>query len=157
VEKQPSEIAVSVKDEMFELKLYVDKDIYKEDEIINCYSTLEYIGKEEDITVYSSDPLVGFSLKDDKYFDGGYAVNDELITTTFKKGETVRYDYMKSGGWTADDPNADFYQEFFSERNLILPSGLYEISATINCSLDIDDILGSKYTNSVVANIKVTE
>lgn len=155
--EKPSNIAVSTKDDIFELKMYIDKDTYIQDEIIKCYATLEYIGEEDSIAVYSSDPLVGFSIKDDKYFDGEYAVNDVLITTTFKKGEIVRFDYVKSGGWTAEDPNADFYKSFFSEKELILPIGKYEISTTIACSLDGNDILGSQYKNSVSAYITVTK
>lgn len=153
----PSSIAVSTKDELFELKMYIDKDTYAHDEIVNCYATIEYIGEEDSISVYSSDPLVGFSLKDDKYFDGGYNVNDVLMTTTFEKGKLVRFDFAKSGGWTDDDPNADFYKKFFSEKELILPTGTYEISATIACSFNINDVLNSQYKNSVSAYITVTK
>lgn len=155
--EKSSNITVSIKDNIFELKMYIDKDMYIHDEIINCYATLEYIGEEDSIAVYSSDPLVGFSIKDDKYFDGEYAVNDVLITTTFKKGEIVRFDYVKSGGWAAEDPNAEFYKKFFSEKELILPIGKYEISTMIACSLDENDILGSQYKKFVSANITVTK
>ena len=155
--EKASNIAISTKDEIFELKIYIDKDTYSHDEIINCYATLEYIGEEDSIAVYSSDPLVGFSLKDDKYFDGVYAVNDILITTTLEKGKTVRFDYVKSGGWTDQDPNADFYKKFFSEKELILPTGTYEITATIACSLDENDLLDSKYKNFISSYITVTK
>jgi hypothetical protein len=148
-------IAASMKDEIFELKMYVDKDKYTHDEVISCYATFEYIGEEDSIAVYSSDPLVGFALKDDKYFDGGYFSNDVLLTTTIKKGEILRFNYVKSGGWTGEDPNTDFYQKFYSEKEFILPVGTYEISAVIACSLDINDMLGSEYKKSVAAYIKV--
>jgi hypothetical protein len=152
---ESSNIVASMTDELFDLKLYVDKDKYTDDEVINSYATLEYIGQEDSITVYSGDPLVGFALKDDKYFDGGYFTNDVLLTTTIKKGEVLRFDYVKSGGWTGEDPNASFYQKFYSDKALILPTGTYEISAAIACSLDRDDFLGSEYNKSVSANIKV--
>lgn len=157
VKPSTSNITVSMKDEMFELRMYIDKDTYTHDEVINCYATLEYIGEEDSITVYSADPLVGFALKDDKYFDGGYAAQDQLITTTIKKGEIVRFDYAKSGGWTGEDPNADFYQKFYSEKELILPVGKYEISATIACSLDVNNMLGSEYKKSVSAYVTVID
>lgn len=156
-EEVSSNISVNMKDEVFELKMYVDKDKYTHDEVINCYVTLEYIGEEDSITVYNSDPLAGFALKDDKYFDGGYFSNDVLLTTTFKRGEIVRFDYVKSGGWAGEDPNADFYQEFYSEKELILPAGIYEISAAIAFSLDTNNMLGSKYNKSVSAYIKVID
>jgi len=152
-----TDIVVSSKDEIFELKLYVDKNTYSTEGIIQCYATVEYVGDKDSITIYSSDPLVGFGLKDDKYFDGGYAVNDVLISTTFKKGEIVRFDYMKSGGWSGDDTNADFYKKFFAEKELILPAGNYEISASIDGSFDSDDMLGTKYKQTVKTTIKVTD
>lgn len=144
-----------MKDEIFELKMYIDKDKYTHDEIINCYATLEYIGEEDSIKVYSGDPLVGFALKDDKYFNEGYFTKDVLSTTKIKKGEIVRFDYVKSGAWADEDPNAGFYQKFYSEKDLTLPTGTYEISATIACSLDINNLLGSKYKKSVSAHIVV--
>lgn len=155
--ESPSNIIVSNKDEIFELKVYLDKDNYRSKEIIHCYATVEYIGEEDSITIYSSDPLVGFSLKDDKYFDGTYGAETILMHTTFEKGKTVRFDYKKSGGWSEDDPNADFYKKFFSTKDLILPEGKYEISATIEGSLDRNDILNSKYSNSVASSITVTK
>ena len=157
-DKKSEEVKLNIvttnKDELFDLKLYVDKDTYTKDEIINCYATLEYVGDADSITVYSSDPLVGFGLKDDKYFDGGYAKDDILIQTTFTKGEIITYNFIKSGGWTLEDPYADFYEEFYHDKNLILPIGEYEISAVIDCSLDQEDILGSQYQNKVTTRIE---
>lgn len=152
-----TDIIESTIDENFELKIYVDKNIYSTEESIQCYATVEYIGEEDSLTIYSSDPLVGFGLKDDKYFDGGYAVNDELITTEFKKGDVIRFDFMKSGGWDGDDPNADFYKEFYSVKELKLPAGSYEISATIDGSLNVNDMLGTTYKKTVSTKISVTD
>jgi hypothetical protein len=150
-----SNIEVSSQDEIFDIRLYVDKEKYSVDEAINCYATLEYIGDKDSITVYSSSPLVVFALEDDKYFHGDYAVNDELITTTFQKGQIVRYDYMKSGGWSADDENATFYEKFYAEKQLILPANSYKISVIVDCSMDINNMLGSKYKHTVSAPFTV--
>ena len=155
--KEITPITENMKDEIFDIKLYVDKYEYTEEEIINSYATLEYIGEEDSITIYSADPLVGFALKDDKYFDGLYMSNDILMTTTIKKGEILRFDFSKSGGWSAEDPHADFYEKFYSEKELILPAGTYEISATISCSFDHDDVLGTRYSKSVSTEITVTK
>lgn len=155
--KEPKDLMAGTKDELFELKLYVDKDRYQEEEAIKCHATLEYIGDKDSIEIYSSDPLVGFALKDDKYFDGGYAVNDELVTSTFKKGEVISYDFCKSGGWDGDDPKAKFYEEFFSDPELKLPPGKYEISATMDGHLDLKNLSGSEYKQSISLNIEVTK
>lgn len=147
----------STKDELFQLSIYLDKDTYATDEMVFCYATLEYIGEKDSITVYSGDPLVGFGIRDDKLFHGGYGRDLILMETTFTKGHIVKYDFSKSGGWSGDDPNAKFYEEFYRDPNLILPAGDYEISAEINCSLDRDDIPGSEYSQLVAVKIKVLD
>ncbi len=151
------DLSASTKDELFQLAIYLDKDTYSPEENIFCYATLEYIGEKDSITVYSGDPLIGFGIKDDKLFQGGYGVDTILMQTTFRKGQVVKYDFVKSGGWSGDDPNAKFYEEFYKDPNLILPAGEYEISAEINCSLDQDDVVGTQYSQTVSVKIKVLE
>lgn len=46
-----------------------------------------------------------------------------------------------------------FYQMFYSEKELILSEGIYEVSVTIACSFDNEDILGSQYSKSVSTEI----
>lgn len=142
-------------DGTFEIKLYTDKQDYKEGEPVTCYATVEYVGEGDSVTIYSSDPLVGFGLKDDKYFDGKYVVDDVLITTQFNKGEPVTYEFVKSGSWSSDDKNAEFYERFYNEKQLILPPGDYVITAAINGFFDKDDYEGSKYSLSANVNIRV--
>lgn len=155
LEETSFNIVVSTKDDTFELKMYLDKGTYRSDEVISCYATLEYVGEEDSITIYHSDPLIGFALKDNRYFDGGYFTNDVLLTTTLNKGEIMRVDFIKSGGWASDNPNADFYEKFYAEQDLILPVGRYKIAASVTCSFDGNDIIGSKYNKSVSEHIKV--
>ncbi len=157
IEDLEYKVELSSKDELFELKLYLDKDTYTKDEVINCYATLEYIGDEESITVYSGKPLVGFSLKDIKYFDGLILYLELLMPTTLTKGEVIRYDYVKSGGWEEDEADADFYREFYAAKELKLPVGTYEVTVALNCSFDSKDVLNSNYNNKVSASITVTE
>jgi hypothetical protein len=144
-------------DGTFEINIYTDKDEYKAGEPILCWATVEYVGEGDGITIYSSDPLVGFGLKDGRYFDGEYWVNDVLITTEFTKGETEAYEFTKSGTWDADDPDAAFYEQFFKEKDFTLPAGDYEISATLDGFLNQDDYEGSKYKLSVHTGISVKE
>lgn len=151
------DLTANVRDDLFELTIYLDKDSYSAEETIFCYATLKYIGEEDSITVYSSDPLVGFGIKDNRYFSGGYAVNDVLIRTSFQKGQIVKYEFTKSGGWDADDPKAGFYEQYFTDPNLVLPTGDYEVSATINCALNENDIKGTNYRQTVTAHIQVLE
>lgn len=141
-------------DGTFKISIYTDKNEYKAGEEIICRAIVEYIGEGDGVVIYSSDPLVGFALKDDKYFDGGYAVEDVLISTEFKKGEPVTYQFSKSGGWSGEDENARFYEEFYSEKELKLPPGEYEILAAIDGFFDQEDYQSSKY--ELKASVKVT-
>lgn len=65
------------KDEYFEVKVFTGKGIYSPNEPIKCYATVEYIGDEDVITVYSNDPLVGFSLLGSNFYEG-YEINKPL-------------------------------------------------------------------------------
>jgi hypothetical protein len=156
-ETKGTSITANYKDKLFNLTLYVDKDTYSKGEAIQCYATVEYICEDDSITVYSSDPLVGFGIKDDKYFDGGYTANEILMATTFNKGETKSYDFVKSGGWSADDPNAEFYEEFYKDKKLILPPGKYQLSAAINYSLDPENVQGSNHNTFVSVFVMVED
>jgi hypothetical protein len=40
-------------------------------------------------------------------------------------------EYIKSGGWDPrDDEHADFYEEFFADRQFRLPAGRWEVTAS---------------------------
>ena len=151
---QAEPIPASSSNEEFEITIYVDKDIYAENEAIECYAELKYLG-DETITVYSGNPLLGFGVKDEVYFDGGYVTNDSLEHTQFVPGETVRAAFSKSGGYTSDDPLVEFYKEYYTDSEFVLPSGVYEISASIDYSLDVDDMLGSRNMLSVSVVVTV--
>lgn len=114
-----------------------DDESYKP---INCYATLTYTGNSP-ITIYHSDPLVVFGIEDDKYFDNGYTRNDLLLNTTFEPNEEVQFEFQKNGGWSADDPNASFYETFYKDKELKLPKGEYSLSANLSYSLDQNNIV----------------
>jgi len=142
-------------DGTFEISIYTDKKEYKAEQEIICRAVVEYVGEGEGTVIYSGDPLVGFALKDDKYFDGTYCSNLVLMETEFNKAEPVTVEFSKSGGWSGEDPNAEFYKEFYSEKELILPPGEYEISATIDGFFDKDDYQSSEYELKVSVRIIV--
>lgn len=39
------------------------------------------------------------------------------------------YPFKKTGGWSGDDPKADYWKAYFSDPELRLPAGTYEIRA----------------------------
>ena len=149
-----NEIEKSASNEEFEIVLHLDKDVYSLNEEIKCYAELRDRGSET-ITVYSANPLLGFGVKDDKYFDGVFITEDILKPTVFEKGETQRFEFTKSGGYSSDDSLADFYKEYYSQKEFVLPKGEYEISAIVDYSLDVDDIMGTNKRLSVSVVIVV--
>jgi hypothetical protein len=48
----------------------------------------------------------------------------------------------KSGGWSADDPNAAFYQAFFADQQIHLPAGTWDISVVTDFNEDGGDPCG---------------
>lgn len=145
----------SVDDSVFKLSIHTDKNEYAAGEAVSCYATLEYVGEEDSLRIYSSDPLVYFTIQGGR-FTGDYAVSDELMTTTFKKNEPVRFDFVKSGGYSADDADAAFWESWYAEPELMLPAGTYTISAKADGFFDEDDYAGSKYTLTAARTIFVT-
>ena len=145
--------AAASEDETFRITIYTDKEQYSVDEAIACEATLEYLGTES-LTIYSSSPLLYFYINGGD-FEGEWAVNDMLVTTVFEPDDIVTYDFSKSGGFSADDPNADFWAAYYAEDDLILPPGTYAISAEINGFFDADDYQNSQYIQRATVNVTV--
>ncbi|HEY9061384.1 MAG TPA: hypothetical protein VIO64_12900 [Pseudobacteroides sp.] len=53
--------------------------------------------------------------------------SDKTIYKT-TENKLYSYDYVKSGGYSADDPKADFWKAFYNEKDLYLPEGDYTIT-----------------------------
>jgi hypothetical protein len=54
-------------------------------------------------------------------------VNEVRKETRLKRGETYSFSYAKSGGYDANAADADYWEAFYSERDLYLPPGEYSI------------------------------
>ncbi len=111
----------------FELGLYTDKEVYKSDEAINIWASLKYTGSENEKTVWSGEPPVVFSISDGKDFFIEDVVLLVLRPTQYDRGFMYRYDYHKSGGFDENAEDADFWQEFYADKELKLPKGKYTI------------------------------
>ncbi len=143
----------TMSDGVFKLSVSTDKTEYTADEAVSCYATLEYVGGEDSMTIYSGDPLVYLTIEGGR-FAGDYAINDILMTTTLSKNEPVRFDFVKSGGYGADDEDAPFWESWFAEPQLLLPAGEYTISATVDGFFDENDYAGTAY--KLTASRKIT-
>jgi len=113
----------------FEMILYTDKAVYTTTDIVQVWATLEYIGKEDAITIWSGDPFMVFSFTDGKGFNNlGTPGIDVLKSTILGKGEIYIFNYQKSVVVYEDSPDADFWREFAKDPELRLPAGTYTIS-----------------------------
>lgn len=147
-------------DNDFEVKIYSEKNSYSPDEDISVYATVEYIGNENEITVTGGMPCLTFSVKGEKLFNNGQGSGMTATVSvpyTFRRGEPVRYNFQKSGGWDANDPNADFYTEFYSRTDLKYPADSYTVTAVFSCMLDESEPVSSSVTKSASTAVTVTE
>lgn len=145
IEKEELTTGNTVFNEDFILSIVTDNSEYSKYTPVNCYATIEYIGAES-ITIYHSDPLIAFGIEDNKYFDGGGTRCDVLINTQFNPDdEPIRIEFQKNGGWSENDPKANFYREFYEQKELILPKGEYLLLVNMAYSSDENDIIGTQH------------
>lgn len=130
----------TVKDnnKLFELKLYSDKTTYITADKIKIWATLKYIGTNSHITIWHGDPYISFTISDGKDFNTGGLFDDVLSSTELEKDKIYKFEYSKNGGYSADDPKADFWKKFYSEKYLNLPEGEYTIKVGTAFSLTKD-------------------
>ncbi|TYQ15866.1 UNVERIFIED_CONTAM: hypothetical protein Cloal_2357 [Acetivibrio alkalicellulosi] len=141
---------------LFEFEVFSDKDVYKTTDKIEIWATLKYIGNDNQIEIWHGKPYINFKISDGKEFNTGWFRHDILTSTILDKDEIYKFDYAKSGGFSEDDPKADFWRMFYSEKDLYLPEGEYTIKAIGDFSLT-QDIQESKSNLSSELKIKVIE
>lgn len=127
-DESTTQISAEATENDFCLKLFADKDTYRSDEAIQIWATLEYVGDEDTITIWHGEPYVVFSITDGADFNTGGVVEDILTSTELQKGRQYHFDYVKSGGYDATAPDADFWNQFYQEEALKLPAGTYTVS-----------------------------
>ncbi|AOT71441.1 hypothetical protein [Geosporobacter ferrireducens] len=123
-------------DKNFKVKTFINKLQFTENEEINIYSTIEYIGDEDSINIWSGEPYFHHIIfSGEEYFNESLTL-DLLKETVLKKGEIYTIPFSKSGGYSADDPKAEFWKQYYSEKELKLPKGKYSFIASTAFSLD---------------------
>jgi hypothetical protein len=122
----------------FEMRLFTNKEVYRRDEAIMIWASLEYVGADESVTIWSADPYMVFSISDGADFQIVGLVNEIWKTTKLKRGETYSYSYFKSGAHNESAADADYWEAFYNERDLILPPGEYTVTVAGSFSLSED-------------------
>lgn len=149
-----SEISSTCTANDFVLKLFADKASYTTDETIQIRATLEYAGEKDTFTIWHGLPYISFSLTDGADFNVNGMILTVLTSTDLNKGQIYEFDYVKSGGFSADDPNAEFWEKFYQEEDLKLPAGTYTVSVRGAFSLS-EDVVNDDSGLSCQLQIKV--
>lgn len=127
-------------DENFRIILYSEKDVYSETEEVDIWATIEYIGSEDTIDIYSGEPYAGFTVTSGDTTFISTSFYNVLKTTTLRKGDVHEFPLRKAGGFSEDDEDADFWREFYSEEEMLFPVGEYQLTfATIFYTEDSSD------------------
>lgn len=99
-------------------------------EPIEVATTLTWTGAADTARIWGSGSgIVSFAFRE----IGGAgrtmapAGTDDCVASAYVRGQPVMIPFSKSGGWSGDDPNAAFYEQWFAERALRLPAGRWEM------------------------------
>lgn len=126
--KTPSVAEASSGD--FHYRLTAESDEFEAGGPIRMYAELEYTGEGKSIDIYhAASPFYFHIHEKTRNFEIPYAMNEPLIMTTLVKGEPLREDYRRSGGYSEKDAKA--YQEFTKQvMDGKFPEGFYEVDGS---------------------------
>ncbi|WP_240468685.1 hypothetical protein [Gracilibacillus sp. YIM 98692] len=119
--------SVEVEKGPFIYRLVTEKKSYTVGSDIDLYAELEYVGDQEEMTIYhAASPFIFHVEEKTRDYVIGYAMNEPLLHTVLKKGEPLREKYTKSGGYGSED-NEDYIAFMKDFLNNGFPIGFYEI------------------------------
>jgi hypothetical protein len=121
----------------FELTIASDRSQYRTSEVIPVIATLTYHGAGESTIWGSSAGPVGFTVArvTDGLTPGMPGSRLDCASHHFREGDSVTYEFQKSGGFTDDTPNVDFVEAYFEDPELHLPTGTWRVIALTAASL----------------------
>lgn len=115
----------------FIMTLNSDGHTHNTADAIRIWGTLEYVGEGDTVEIWHGCPFMVFSIGGGGEIDftdvaGGFVI-EILTSSVLERGRVYHFNFQKSGAWSADDPNAEFWENFFAEEDLFLPVGEYVI------------------------------
>jgi len=114
----------------FIYRLVSEKKEYNKEEVVKLYAELEYIGEQEEITIYHAMSPFYFPIEEKiRGFIIHYPMAEPLITRTLVKGEPFREEYKGSGAYSPED-GKDYvkFMESFIENGF--PTGYYVVNGS---------------------------
>lgn len=125
--------AAEVVRDAFRLTIRTASHGYRADEPIDVSTVLAYAGPAQRVEVAGSGSgIVIFAIEQ---LDGPIRIEGggsaDCHPWTIPRGENA-VPFSKSGGYSTDDPLADFYARYFDDPALRLPAGRWRITALAN-------------------------
>ena len=125
-------IVLEGRDAGFVLSMRIGSGVVDAGAPIDIAATLMWEGANPSAAIWGSGSgPVSFGLEE---VDGdivlGGAMTGDCSQDEFARLVPVPVPFQKSGGWSADDPNAAFYRAFFADPVLRLPAGRWRVTAS---------------------------
>lgn len=140
-------IVVEGRDASFALSMRVGSDLIDAGAPIDVSAILTWEGADPKVTIWGSGSgPVWFTLQQiGGAINLGGAITADCGPHEFARLVPVPIPFRKSGGWSADDPNAGFYKAFFADPVLRLPAGQWKVTAIANgylrpCEMDAPQV-----------------
>ena len=142
----------------FVLSIFTDSEIYRTTDAIQIWATLDYVGDNDNVTIWHFMPFVEFAIFGDNGFDLMPMHEEALQSSDLQRGEVYRFDFQKSGNWHFGyAPGDDFWDNFFMKDNLHLPVGEYTVTVHVAFSFTENNIIDSPNILTAEVNIRVVE
>jgi hypothetical protein len=121
-------------DAAFALRIRAESAVYRSGEPIHIRAWLTYLGpKQQEGLAGSGDGLVGFSWEEQLGRRHQGAVwHSSCVGYSIDRGKALAVPFAKSGGFSGEDPDADYWRQFFADPVFRLPVGRYRIHAETN-------------------------
>ena len=131
----PTPLTAVAANEGFVLSMAVPTDRFAVGQAIDVRTTLTWTGPDPTVTIWGSGMgPVGFlyeELTGRQRKIGGLMTSD-CARHPYERGVATPIPVGKSAAWSADDPDAAFFQEFANDPLLHLPAGRWRIVADMS-------------------------
>ena len=132
----------SVKDEVtagdFIYRLFTEKEEYLSNEAVKMYAELEYIGDQDEITIFHAASPFYFPIEEKiRGIQIPYPMPEPLLSTTLKKSQPFRQEYTSSGAYSEEDEKEykDFMKDFIQNG---FPLGYYVVDGFADFFIEIN-------------------
>lgn len=148
---------VEGRDAGFAMSMRLGSEVVDAGDPIDLSAILMWEGAAPTATLWGSGSgSVSFALTQ---IDGDIALGGVMTADCgpheYKRLVPVAFPYRKTGGFSNDDPNADFYRSFFADPVFRLPAGQWRVTAMANGYLQPCEMNAPSVDITLEANLLV--